>query len=323
VKVLLTGITGNIGHEVALELRGRGVKIIPLVRGDKVASLNSLTVPFENIVESDLVSGKDEITLPVDIDAIVHTAGVVRFDSADHQNEKMMERIVALAKTAHVPVFAVSTAYVYRPQGAEKLFNNGYEADKHQAEEVLIASGIPNTILRPAVVTGHSKTGAIQNFNGYYKVVAAFVSAALEAKANKRKARFPFMPGESQLVPVDQVAQSITKCIVESKIGEVLYVTNPAPPSSEWVLQETLSYFGVADQIQILPLSFQEFAALPLTPEENKLAEFAKYFAPYWSLDYSFPPSVCAENLINREYVHKILKWYKERAPLPYAARRH
>ncbi len=310
MKVLLTGITGNLGHEVSLDLARRGAALIPFVRPGKGEVISSHPVHFEEVVEGDLTE-EGEIRFSSSVDCIVHCAGSVHFRDAGNKNEKMMLQVIRLAKKLGVPIYAVSTAFVYRPPGAAREFNNSYEKDKFLAEQALVASGIPHTIFRPSVLTGNSRTGEIQNFSGYYLIVRAFLVAIRKAIEHDRVLRFPRMTGESNMVPVDQAAEHIGKTILDGRLGETFYITNPAPPRSEWVLDETLKFHGVRNSLTILDIPFQEFGKLDLTEEEDVLYQFASHFSPYWSMEYEFPPSVCMRNLIDHDYLTKILTLYR------------
>src|SRR3989344_9311676 len=100
MKVLLTGITGNLGSEVALDLKRRGINVVPIVRPGKRESLARL----ENVIESDL-AGEGHIEFGGTADAIVHCAGVVHFRKAGNANENMMRKVLDLAELLKVPLF--------------------------------------------------------------------------------------------------------------------------------------------------------------------------------------------------------------------------
>jgi nucleoside-diphosphate-sugar epimerase len=315
MKVLLTGITGNLGYEVSLDLARRGVKVIPCLRPGSTTSLLHHPIKYEQVVEYDLVQG-GEIDYGGEIDCIVHCAGDVHFRDAGNKNEQMMLSVIGFAKKLKVPIYAVSTAYVYKLPGKENTFNNAYEKDKSNAEKVLVSSGIPHTIFRPSILTGHSTTGEIQNFSGYYLIVRAFLSAVSNAQKQKRKLRFPKMYGESDMVPVDQAAKCIGMIVEEQRLGEMFYLTNPTPPHAAWILDETLDFYGIRNGVSIVDISFQDFGALDLTDEEAILYRFASNFNSYWSMEYKFPSSLCAQNLIDHDYLTRALTLFTNREKL-------
>lgn len=308
MKVLLTGISGNLGYEVALDLDRRGIKIIPIVRPGKkdVPLVNQIR--FSQVIESDLTQDK-ELEVPIPVDCIVHCAGNVHFRNSGNTNETMMRSLTKLAKSLKNPIYFVSTAFIYRPPGEKLAFNNNYEEDKFQSEQVLISSGVPHAILRPSVLGGNSNTGQIQNFSGFYSIVKEFLLAVAGSKQKGQRLRFPNLPGKSDMVPVDQAARYIGDTIEKGKL-ELLYITNPNPPESSWVLKETLNFFNVSDYVDILDSTFEDYGKLDLTDEERRLHNFCMHFNPYWTITYRFPATICDENLINHEYLSKALSYF-------------
>ena len=310
MKTLLTGITGNLGYEIASDLARRGFVVVPIVRPSRKESASDLQEKFEEVVYSDL-TGADDIEFDGTADCIVHCAGIVHLRNAGNANEQMMLKVVSLAQRLKIPLYFISTAFVYRPAGENDAFNNSYEKDKWQAEQILIKSGVPHAIFRPSILVGNSKTGEIQNFNGYYLVISAFLSAIEHSTKQGLKLRFPRLLGKANMVTVDQAAQSIGNAIEKARL-ETLFVSNPNPPTADWVLSKTLEIFGVQDQIEFLNCSFEEFDKLDLTEVERNLYKFGAHFNPYWSLSYNFPETICTENLITKEYLAKTLDYFRK-----------
>lgn len=306
MKVLLTGITGNLGHELALWFSQHDVEIIPCVRTDHAHEMRSR---YPNVIEADLTN--DDIDIPEDIYCIVHCAGVVHFKRAGNQNELMMSKIVRCAKLKNIPIYHVSTAFVYKHDGSME-FNNQYEADKYKTERILIESGLPSAIFRPSVLVGSSQDGSIRNASGYYSIIQVFLDIVRIARANSRTVRCPKMSGESNIVPIDIAANVIGTKILEGQRG-IVYVTNPNPPSSMWMLDETLDFFHINEDVNILDMLFEEFGTLDLTPEEKHLHRFSRHFNPYWSSTYSFPKTACPDFKIDRAYIAKILGYYRNK----------
>ena len=307
MKVILTGITGNLGYEVAIELMRRGVEVVPLVRGSLP---HGLSRDPARVIVGDLADGP-EINFLGNVDAIVHCAGVVRFQEANGVNEKMMHKVLKLARGLKTPVYYASTAFLYRPPHTAFVPRNSYEEDKWRAEQALITSKIPYAIFLPSILTGSSANGAIRNFSGYYLVAQAFRSAIERSTV---PVRFPRLSGTTNVVPVDQAAQSIVSVVQKSGSG-MFYITNPAPSTFVWFLTETLTHFGLDDRLQFIDCSFKDFEKLPLTDTERELVQFGKNFHPYWALDYPFPPSLCTENLVDHNYVRRILNYYQKVVP--------
>jgi nucleoside-diphosphate-sugar epimerase len=260
----------------------------------------------------------DEITYSDRVDCIVHCAGIVHFRDAGIKNETMALKVASFARGRGIPVYFASTAFLYRPPAADAPFRNAYEEDKHRAEEVIRASGVPHAVLRPSVLSGSTQDGRLRNYSGYYLLAKAFLEAAGAAKAQGRALRFPNMGGHSDLVPVDQVATHITDRVEAGRLG-MSYITNPDPPAANWLLAETLDYFGIADTVDIVDVPFDDFATLALTEEEARLYTFASHFSPYWTMTYRFPDSVCTENLIDRAYLTRTLEAFAKDTQHGYA----
>jgi len=305
MKVLLTGITGSLGYELALELNKRDFTIIPILRSGKGQGFKINKKIFKEVINNDLMDDKN-LEFNGSADCIVHCAGNIQFHDVGSSNEKMTMKLIKLAKKLRIPLYLVSTAYIYKTPKISQNFNNAYELDKFRSEQVLISSGVKYGIFRPSVLVGNSKSGEIQNFSGYYSIVKAFLKALKGSKKKGKELRFPNLPGKSNLVTVDQAAYYITNEVRNLRL-RTLFITNPNPPQASWVLKETLNFFSFADTIKLVESTFEDFGKLDLSPEEQSLYEFIKYYYPYWSITYNFPPSICKENLINHDYIVKTL----------------
>ena len=186
MKALLTGITGNLGFEIAHSLNQREVKVLPIVRN--TSSLKNLGLVVEDFIEADLTDNSRAIN-PNGIDCIIHSAGNVHFEKSGDTNTKMMSSIIAIAKNLKVPIYYVSTAFLWREPEPKNKPRNAYEKDKYRAEEILRHSDVRHTIFRPSVLVGSSETGRLQNWSGYYLLVNKFLESA--QTENEAKVRFP------------------------------------------------------------------------------------------------------------------------------------
>ena len=307
MNVLLTGITGNLGFEIAHSLKQREVEIVPVVRN--ISALKKLNLPPENAIEADLLDGPVKIHSH-DIDCIVHSAGNVHFEKSGESNSKMMQSVIQIAKKLNVPIYYVSTAFLWRESGSVNDLRNAYERDKYNSEIILKDSGVPHTIFRPSVLVGSTESGQLINWSGYYLLVAKFLGAA-KASGNS-KIRFPRLTGTSNMVPVDQAAGTISEIVTSNTPGKLIYVTNPEPPEAQWVLDKTLEFFGVIDKFEFLDIEFSEYEKLYKTEAESILYVSGKHFGSYWSLPYNFPKSALDKNLITEEYIKKTLHSFQD-----------
>jgi thioester reductase-like protein len=98
------------------------------------------SIKFQQVIESDLIA--DDIQFYGTVDYIIHCAGIVHFREAGNKNEEMMVHVIALAHKLSAPIHFVSTAFVDRADGSDS-FNNHYEQDKFNAEQLLINQECP------------------------------------------------------------------------------------------------------------------------------------------------------------------------------------
>ena len=311
MKVLLTGITGNLGSQIGHILQNNGHEIIPVVRfTGKDCRNRFLEVGFDPGSFSEILEADLNQTMPAasidDLDAIVHCAGIVHFNKAKNINQVLAENIVQFAKRNEVPIYHISTAYVHDPEHG--VPENQYSFDKHNAEKVVINSEIPYAIFRPSILTGHSVTGEIVHFGGYYLVAQAFQNALRHSPS---VVKFPELNGFTNIIPVDLVARTIVSGI-EDEVRGTFYLTNPEPPTFNWLLHTTLKNLNLFNKVEIINCTIEQFANKKLSYFEKKLFEGCKPFYPYWSVDYVFPESVCHQVNINGDYMQKILKYFKD-----------
>ena len=302
MNIILTGITGNLGHEISIELNNNGHTVIPIVKR-KYPQLQHKQVIINDLTSDTVLDFKGYA------DCIIHSAGNIHFLKSADSNTKMTNKLITLAKKLEVPLYLVSTAYIYRPPDLNEQFHNAYELDKSHAEQLLRSTGLEYDIFRPSVLVGNSDTGSIQNFSGYYSIAKAFYLALTESKKQNKKVRFPSLPGKSNFVPVNQAAQFICRALNKPN-SSIKYITNKNPPQTSFVLSETLDFFNLKQHIELVEMSFEEYGMQTLTDQENKLYQFIKYYYPYWVIPYNFPDDTAQENLITHDYLIKTLTFF-------------
>jgi thioester reductase-like protein len=214
-----------------------------------------------------------------------------------------------MAKDLDVPIYYISTAFLWSKSANQEKTRNAYEKDKSYSEKLLQDSNIRHTIFRPSVLVGNSVTGKLINWTGYYLLVSKFWQVAKTAGRNRIK--FPILVGTSNMMPVNQVAEDIVQTVMSFKLNELIYVTNPEPPDAQWVLETTLDFLGIRDKFEFQAMSFSDFEKIARTNEEEILYQTGKHFSPYWALPYNFPTSICRENLITKEYLDKTLREFQ------------
>jgi thioester reductase-like protein len=129
----------------------------------------------------------------------------------------------------------VSTAYVsgratgvFRETDLEcgQGFKNHYEATKYQAEVDVVKSGLPQTIYRPAIVVGDSRTGETAKFDGPY-----FTIGAMEKMPSPGMfLRIGSGTNPANLVPVDFIVEALSLLSASPKsLGKTYNLTDPDP----------------------------------------------------------------------------------------------
>jgi nucleoside-diphosphate-sugar epimerase len=166
--VLLTGVTGNIGHSVAHLLRGHHVRA--LVRGDT----DEVPPGIEPICSQ---LGDLPESLANDTEMIIHCAADTRFRapledlrSTNVEGTAALLRFASrcrrLRKFVHVSTACVSgnTGGVIPEARLTKptAFLNAYEQSKWEAEELVFESSLPAQIVRLGIVAGSEIDGQVR-----------------------------------------------------------------------------------------------------------------------------------------------------------------
>jgi long-chain acyl-CoA synthetase len=155
---------------------------------------------------------------PTNVDGVAHVLELARAAHRDH----------GLARLVHV-----STAYVagLRPGevGEDDLtdrwgFANAYEHTKYEGERLVRAAQaeLPVTVVRPAMVVGDTRTGAIKTFNTIYVALRLYLTGRLRV--------VPTQPGHRvNIVPVDWVADATLRLTFDpASTGRTVHLTAPA-----------------------------------------------------------------------------------------------
>ena len=231
-QILLTGASGVLGSVVAAELA-------PVAEVSCLTRRRPVTVPGARSLAGDLtlpdlgLPARAVADLLARIDVVVHCGAMTAFtaDNAapERVNREGTDRILTLAAGAGARLVHVSTAFVDRaeefavprPEGVPTAVRSPehYLRSKIAAEEAVLASGLPVTIVRPSVLIGDSATGAIAAFQGWHRLCAGIITADL-----------PFLPADgnalADFVPVDLAARAVARIALAPVLA----------PGSEWWL---------------------------------------------------------------------------------------
>jgi uncharacterized protein YbjT (DUF2867 family) len=150
MRVLVTGGTGFIGEECALELQKAGHTVRILARSKQAEA--ELTARGMELALGDVTAPE---TLPAaleGVDAVVHCVGIIieppgiTFESVVRDGT---QNLVEACRKSGVKRIVYISALGTRPNAASR-----YHQTKWAAEELIRKSGIPYTILRPSIVYG-------------------------------------------------------------------------------------------------------------------------------------------------------------------------
>ncbi len=271
-NVLITGITGFLGTEIASEImRTTGDTVYGLTRAgsrsDAAAKLSSLwyqrpeltdnigtrIIPvLGDITEEDLgLSGADQDRLIHDVDYIIHAAALI---GIRHTRKQFWD--VNVAGTEHVLDFAeriqsdhplkrfshVSTAYVAGARSGRIMedslvksdFSSLYEQSKFEGERLVeqVMDRIPVSVFRPGQIVGDSKTGWVKSFNTLYYPLKLYMKQQTRTFPIRKSMRV-------NMVPVDYVARSVVRITYDDgAAGKTFHLT--APPSMQPTVGELI-----------------------------------------------------------------------------------
>jgi len=313
MKIILTGITGNLGSELAHQLLRRKNEVIPIIRSDDIeAARDRLRVVLgedaenvKSIILGDLQKECPQIVNFTDVDCIVNAAGIVHFKESRGRNAVIANSVLKMAEKLHVPFYHVSTAFVWKSNDSMPP-RNDYEEDKQAAEAIIMEGNAPWCIVRPSILTGETQTGAIANFTGYYMIIRAFLSAASHSD---EIVRFPFLIGRVNMIPIDLAAEKIIELVYGQKRG-IHFATNSATISAQFALEKGLKFFGIDRKISFIKCSMEEYEKMDLTGVERRLFDFIHNFQPYWEGKQEFPDKENSPRFeITDQYLETILSY--------------
>ncbi|EGX55941.1 aminoadipate-semialdehyde dehydrogenase large subunit [Streptomyces zinciresistens K42] len=175
-----------------------------------------------------------------EIDVVYHSGAVVNFtypyEAARPANVEGTKEVLRLATTRTLKsVHFVSSVDVFMGTGAERPFTEqdldsgpnriptGYPRSKWLAEKIVYLArdrGIPVTVQRPWMITGHTRTGASHHTDYLYVYLRGFLDLGV----------LPLYDDVINAVPVDFTAQAIVHTSLrEENFGKNFNITNPAP----------------------------------------------------------------------------------------------
>lgn len=253
--ILVTGGTGFVGSHLIKRLRKENLPVRAVVRNpDKASQLVDLGV---DVVQGDISDTTSLERATAGIERVVHLVGIIQETAgATFQGVHVdaTRNLLDAAKKAGVLHFFFQSALGTRP-GAQSR----YHRTKWEAEELVRASGIPFTILRPSLLYGPGDQFTIR------------LSGMIRAS--------PVLPvigsGSSKVQPlfIDDLATCILKAVTsDCCLNEIFEVGGPDQLTYEEVTVAIAGAMGIRRPVLHLPLFFMKTMArvlgsvLPVPP---------------------------------------------------------
>ncbi|MGY1638685.1 SDR family oxidoreductase [Geodermatophilus sp. SYSU D00742] len=301
--VLVTGGSGVVGQALLPRLLAPGpdgepsaTRVVALTRRRPLAHPGVTCVHGDVTAPRLGLGARDHAHLADAVDVVVHAAAVTVFDRSDEDlaatNVEGTRRVLQFAADAGATVHHVSTAFLHPDHSTERPDSAvGYAVTKRAAEQVVEDSGVPHVVVRPSIVVGDSRTGAVSAFQGVYQVADALLRGQL-----------PVLPFDGDwpldLVPCDVVADAIARLVEHGVAGGQVWVTagERALTLAEGV--DVLAAFAAAAGVPLRRPRFVPPTApggaveLLRQPERQAVAQVRKLFQDYLWRTEPFPSSL-------------------------------
>lgn len=299
MNILVTGATGFIGPNVARALVQRGHQVRCLVR--RGADLRPLQYLPVEVWLGDIL---DPATLPPaleDQQAVVHLVGILkeRPPALTYQRVHVegTRNLAEAAKAAGVQRFLYMSG-----NGAADSPKYPYLHTKWQAEELVKASGIPWTVLRPSIVTGPG--------DGFFNQLADIV----RHPPSGGRTMAPVVPvigsGGCRYSPIH--VEDLARCTAQAAVdpafaGRTVVLGGPEQFTYRELLRLTMDTIKVHRPVVPLPVWFMRLVVPtmpllykdpPLTPALLEMALLDNVAEPDSVLaNFGFEPRAIGEHL--------------------------
>ncbi len=242
--ILVTGSTGFVGRHLLPRMRRDGLAARALVRHpERAGDLKALGV---EIAPGDIADGSSVAKAAVGVERIVHLVGIIQeAPGATFRGVHVdgTRNVLDAAKKAGVRHFFYQSALGTRP-GAK----SEYHRTKWEAEELVRASGIPYTILRPSLIYGAGDQFTLR--------LADMIKLS------------PVLPvigsGKSKVQPIyiDDVVNCIVKAVTgDAFLNEIYEIGGPEQLTYEEVTRIIAEALGIRRPVLRMPLFLMRTAA--------------------------------------------------------------
>lgn len=250
----VTGATGFIGRFLIPELiENRQGPIHVLCRASSLGRMDALIRQWGSDRVRPVVGDLTQPRLGVDpawveehagsIDHFFHLAAIYDITADDATNDAMnidgTRNALALAEALDAGCFhqvsSVAAAGDYHGRFDETMFEEGqplpspYHRTKYESEKIVRdESAVPWRVYRPAIVVGHSETGAMDKIDGPY-----YLFPLIKRLRDSLPSWLPLVGvdlGDTNMVPVDYVAKAMDHLAhLPDRDGEAFHLVNPEP----------------------------------------------------------------------------------------------
>ncbi|MFL6022745.1 MAG: SDR family oxidoreductase [Marmoricola sp.] len=258
MSYFVTGATGFIGRYLVSELlANREGTIYLLCRSGSRARLDALItqwggssrlVPVIGDLRADQLGVDPDWIAEHDgkIDHFFHLAAIYDMTASDEMNEELnvggTRAALSLAGAVHAGVFhqvsSIAASGDYHGLFDESMFDEGqglpsaYHRTKFESEKIVREeSPVPWRVYRPAVVVGHSETGAMDKIDGPYYFFPLF-----KRMRDNLPSWLPLVGvdlGDTNVVPVDYVAKAMDYLgHLPDHDGQAFHLVNPEPQNT-------------------------------------------------------------------------------------------
>ncbi len=242
--ILVTGGTGFVGTHLIRRLRSDAIPVRAVVRNpDRTQPLRDLGV---DIVKGDLADKSSLERAVAGVERVIHLVGIIQETAEATFTGVHVEgtrNLLEAARKAGVRHFFYQSALGTRPGARSR-----YHKTKWEAEELVRASGIAFTILRPSLIYGPGDQFTIR------------LSEMIRMS--------PVLPvigsGKSRTQPIsiDDVVAVILKIVTsDSFLNEMYEIGGPEQLTYEEVTQAIADALGVRRPMVHMPLFFIQTAA--------------------------------------------------------------
>jgi uncharacterized protein YbjT (DUF2867 family) len=157
-RILVLGASGLIGHNLAVDLAGRGHQVLAAARHFTPAQKTALSQHVEVPVVDVDAAALAEMIAGHACDIVINCIGVLQDGPGGRTrdvHQAFVERLLAALRRVARPVLLIHLSVPGEPQGDATAFSR----TKRQADHLIAASGLPHAILRPGFVVAPAAFG--------------------------------------------------------------------------------------------------------------------------------------------------------------------